>query len=516
VNLVDAYDFVNDGANGDGTPGRDDDPFDLDSNRHGSHVAGIVAAQADNGEGIAGVAYEATILPLRVLGPNGEGTDADVVAAIRYAAGLSNSSGRLPAQRADIINLSLGSEAYSQTLEDAVNAAIDAGVIVVGAAGNNGVDQLFYPAAYERVIAVSSVTDQRTLSGFSNRGAFIDIAAPGGTGFGDYLYDGFQDGILSTVQASEYAELVGTSMAAPHVSGVLALMVGQRRAQGQTLSPVSVQTLLVNGELSDDLGQPERFGAGLISATRAVQALGIEIPNQLDVFPSQLGFIGADTFATLTLSNPGAGNVTVNVSEAEPWLELVAEPDAVDPSGLGRYRVNIDRSSLGLLANASGTITLSWQIDGVSQPDRRVEVFVSGAASTPNQVGQVYIYLLARADVDAAEHGDAIDVRAAVNGVYRNGRYEFGFVDIEPGEYYLEASTDNDGDYYLYDNGEARGAYPLRSLPSVLRVVDADLSELRFDVGYDVFAASAAQGVSRGVSLRQGRSARTTRLRRPH
>lgn len=510
LNLADGYDFVsNPTSAGDGN-GRDSDPFDLDPNNHGTHVAGIIAAVGDNARGMTGVAHAATIMPLRVLGADGNGSDADVAAAIYYAAGLSNAGGVLPSRRADIINLSLGSTDVSTTMANAINAAIDEGVIVVAAAGNNGNDELFYPAAHERVIAVSSVTDHKTLSSFSNFGTFIDVAAPGG---GDYLNDGFQGGILSTLYASEYGELMGTSMAAPHVSGVIALML----ARQDTLNLTQLRARLASGELTENIGATDRFGAGLINAAKALSALGEEIPDQLNFFPTQLSFIGAQAEAVLTLSNPGSGNVTATMTASEGWLDLVPVSGQVDENGLGRYEVNINRADpdLPLIGSVTAFITVQSSINDVPQPSQRIDVFVSNSAASQDHVGQLYIYLLRKQEVDEAEEGDTIQLYASVNGAYNTTtrRYDFNITDVEPGEYYLEASTDNDGDYYVYDQGEARGAYPLRALPTTITVSDRNLSGLNFEVAYDALAESSGMSqVSRLLQVeRVGQPRRVTR-----
>lgn len=488
LNLPDGYDFVSNATSAGDGDGRDEDPFDLDPTNHGTHVAGIIAAVGENERGMIGVAHAATIMPLRVLGSDGNGSDADVAAAIYYAARLSNSSGQLPSQRADIINLSLGSTDVSTTMANAIDAAIDAGVIVVAAAGNDSSDEPFYPAAQERVIAVSSVTDHKTRSSFSNFGSFIDVAAPGG---GDYLNDGFQGGILSTLYASEYGELMGTSMAAPHVSGVIALMLAQR----STLTLEQLRIGLDAGSLTENIGAATSFGAGLINAAKALSWLGEEIPDQLNIFPTQLSFIGANDEAVLTLSNPGSGTVIATPIASEEWLELVQVSGQDDENGLGRYEVNINRAHPDLppIGSVTAFITVQSSVNGEPNPDQRIEVFVSNSTASQDHVGQLFIYLLRKQEVDEAEEGDTIQLYASVNGAYNTTthRYDFNIVNVEPGEYYLEASTDNDGDYFVYDPGEARGAYPLRALPTTITVSDRNLTSLDFAVAYDALAESS-------------------------
>ena len=149
--LVAGYDFISDSANaGDGN-GIDSNPEDVgdgaragESSFHGTHVAGTIAAASNNGTGVAGIAWNAKIMPLRVLGKRG-GTDADIVQAIRYAARLTNSSSTLPAVKADIINMSLGGPSLSNTVQSAVDAARAAGVIIVAAAGNENTNSLHIP-----------------------------------------------------------------------------------------------------------------------------------------------------------------------------------------------------------------------------------------------------------------------------------------------------------------------------------------------------------------------------------
>ncbi|NTU27948.1 serine protease Isp [Bacillus tequilensis] len=177
-----------------------------DYNGHGTHVAGTIAANDSNG-GIAGVAPEASLLIVKVLGgENGSGQYEWIINGINYAV----------EQKADIISMSLGGPSDVPELKEAVQNAVKNGVLVVCAAGNEGdgderTEELSYPAAYNEVIAVGSVSVARKLSEFSNANKEIDLVAPG-------------ENILSTLPNKKYGKLTGTSMAAPHVSGALALI----------------------------------------------------------------------------------------------------------------------------------------------------------------------------------------------------------------------------------------------------------------------------------------------------
>ncbi len=187
--LDNGYDFVDD----------DDDPEDVFG--HGCSVAGIIAANIDNGIGIAGFAPNASILPVRVLGPGGSGSMADVAAGIVYAADAG----------ADIVNLSLGSMVGSQVTKDAVDYAVGKGVTVIASAGNSGGSKPGYPARYENVVAVGAIDPDGTRSSFSNLDG--DIWAPGRDVHTTFLDDG-------------YKALNGTSFSAPYVSAMAAVLEG--------------------------------------------------------------------------------------------------------------------------------------------------------------------------------------------------------------------------------------------------------------------------------------------------
>lgn len=196
--VLQGYDFVN----------RDYSPND--GNGHGTHVAGIAAAVTNNYTGMAGIAPRASILPVRVLGNDGSGSLQDVANGIVYAAN----------QGAQVINLSLGSPASSSTLQNAIQYAWNRGAVIVAAAGNDNSRTPNYPANYPNVIAVASTDRYDSRSSFSNYGSWVEVAAPG-------------QSILSTYPGSCYAYLSGTSMAAPHVAGLAALLAAQGRTQTQ-------------------------------------------------------------------------------------------------------------------------------------------------------------------------------------------------------------------------------------------------------------------------------------------
>ncbi len=186
--VVDGFDFV------------DNDKIPEDNFGHGCGVAGVIAANTNNAVGIAGVAPNAQIMPLRVLDERGLGTYSNIAAAIIHA--VDN--------EADIINLSLAGPSYSDVMAEAVAYAVENGVTVIGAVGNQGLDTVWYPAAFPSVIAVGSIDPDLERSSFSNFGERVNIYAPG------------RD-IVTTSIDNGYHVTSGTSFAAPQVSGIAAM-----------------------------------------------------------------------------------------------------------------------------------------------------------------------------------------------------------------------------------------------------------------------------------------------------
>ncbi|MBM6385639.1 MAG: peptidase S8 [Paenibacillus sp.] len=194
-------------------PGYDYVSYDAipeDGNGHGTHVAGIAASVTNNGAGIAGVAPLASIVPIRVLDDSGMGTMGNVGNGLVYAANNG----------IQVVNLSLGGPVGDAFLQAAVQYAWDRGAVIIAAAGNDNTSYPIVPASYPNVIAVASTNPSDLKSNFSNYGAWVDMAAPG-------------DSILSTYIGSSYAYMSGTSMAAPQVAGVAALLAAQGKTNAQ-------------------------------------------------------------------------------------------------------------------------------------------------------------------------------------------------------------------------------------------------------------------------------------------
>ena len=249
VKFAKGYDFVND----------TDHPND--DHGHGTHVAGTIAQATNNGEGVAGVAFEATLMPVKVLDHFGRGTSADIADAIRWATDHG----------AKVLNLSLGGGSYSQVMASAVDYAWKHGVTVVCAAGNTGRGKVEYPAAYPHAIAVGAVGPSGKKAPYSSFGKELDLVAPGGD-----KTAGPEGGVLqntidpSDVGRSVYAYYQGTSMATPHVAAVAALLYSAG-AKG----PQQVEQALTAGtsKAGDSDGWSEQYGNGLLNAEGALRAL---------------------------------------------------------------------------------------------------------------------------------------------------------------------------------------------------------------------------------------------------
>ncbi len=295
-NMLPGWDFITEPIMGNDGDGRDSDASDpgdwtltnecrqntraRNSSWHGTHVAGTIAAVANNNQGIVGVAYEAKIVPVRVLGRCG-GYTSDIADGVIWASGgyvPGADQNRNPAQ---VINMSLGGEGRcSRTTQNAIDLARKNGATVVVAAGNSNRDaENFTPASCSNVITVAAVNKVGSRSYYSNFGATVDIAAPGG----EYTDAGKTEAILSTINNGEkqpttqgYGYYQGTSMAAPHVAGLAALLY----QADPTITPDKVESIIKqSSRLFPNPNQCIGCGSGLADANAAITLLsGGEVP----------------------------------------------------------------------------------------------------------------------------------------------------------------------------------------------------------------------------------------------
>ena len=490
--LVDGYDFISDPANavdGNGIDNNPDDPGDQAffgvSTFHGTHVAGTVAAASDNGVGVAGVSWNAKIMPLRVLGANG-GSSFDIQQAVLYAAGLPNDSGEVPDRPADIINLSLGGPGFSASDQAVFNQVREQGVIVVAAAGNDNTDVPSYPAAYDGVVSVSAVGPDKSRAFYSNFGSSIDVAAPGGDMRFDREGDGFSDGVLSTGgdDSGGAIELIypfqqGTSMASPHVAGVAALMEAAARNRDDALSPEQFDALLSAGTITEDLGAPGRddqYGYGMIDARKAVVAVsdgGLTDPL-ISISPQALNFATTLTRATLTVANVGGdGLVVTGVVSSESWLTV--DDSATDGDGLGQYVIDVDRSTLD-----DGVYVAVVEFEYAGGVEAVPVIMQVGGVTPSTNAGYHYVLLI---DADETDRDSEVKSQFDVGAV--DGQYEYRFDAVDPTlRYIIVAGTDFDNDGFICDGGEACGAYITLDQPIELEIAGGDVAGLDFITGF--------------------------------
>ena len=346
-------------ANGDNSP--DDD------HSHGTHVAGIIGACTDNGIGIAGVAPNVRLMPIKVLNAYGSGSYSDVANGIIYA---TNNG-------ADIINLSLGGSGGNSTLASAVQYANSNGVLVIAASGNAGASSLYYPAAYSEAMAVGATNSSDNRAYYSNYGNGLSVVAPGSS-------------IYSTVPNS-YAYKSGTSMATPHVAGLAAIIWSLDPALAHTeVQDIIESTVDDKGSAGYDI----YYGYGRVNAYKALERF-VTITLQEtsgEALPEPISFLVDDesdpqpTSKTIeiTTPNPDVITWTAAISPTVSWLEiasavegLVSASSAADftvvatrPVTYGTHATNVvvtGTTSSGLLV---GPTTQPIQINYVAELER--------------------------------------------------------------------------------------------------------------------------------------------------
>lgn len=301
------YDF----ANNDSNP--------ADDNGHGTAVAGVAAAQGNDGIGVAGAAWNVAILPVKTMSSSGSGSYSAIANGITYSADRG----------ARIINLSLGGTSSSSTLQSAVSYAWNKGCVLIAAAGNNGTSTTVYPAAYPNVIAVSATTSADTMASFSSFGSFVDLSAPG------------QD-ITTSWPGGGYITISGTSFSSPLTAGVAALALSRNPA----LSNAQINSLLTAN--ADDLGATGYdiyFGAGRLNASRVVAAAAPVIDTTAPVTAVTSPKDGASIATAKSVNVSVASSDNIGVTRAELYINgsLVAS----STSGSFTYKWSTGRLARG-------------------------------------------------------------------------------------------------------------------------------------------------------------------------
>jgi serine protease len=493
------FDFISDPARARDGDGLDADPTDAgdrngggSSTFHGTHVGGTVGATTNNTKGVAGVDWNCKLVAVRVLGVQG-GTLQDIAEGVRYAAGLSNASGTTRT-RVDVINMSLGGPGNAAVLENACNAAADAGALVVCAAGNDGTATPHFPASYDKCLSVGSTRFDQQRAPYSNFASTVDIWAPGGDTSVDQNDDGFPDGVLSCLADDSsgsvqlgYGFLQGTSMASPHVAGVAALL---KAAKPNATADELRAALIQNANAGNDPGP-------LVDANAAVRAIsGTPGLPAILAAPNAVKFTGTQTTARTNLTNPGTGTVTVDTNiqityqQGSGWLSaaLVAAGGGANISH-SALDLTVDRSGL-----ADGEYKATVQVNGTaggSALSATVSVTLVVGAGSP--VTDTIFVILVNADTFATVYqAETNNVLAFVYGAEWCNESACGPT-VNPGRYILAAGTDRDDDDLLGDEGELFGIWPNRDSPLVL-----ELTSGRNLTGIDFLIESVVRPTSIG------------------
>ncbi|GJL56226.1 MAG: hypothetical protein NPIRA02_33580 [Nitrospirales bacterium] len=411
-NLIDGYDMITDPFMGNDGDGRDADPTDTgdaiqafecgngppqdrDNSWHGTHVAGTVGVgRTNNSLGMAGVNWNTKIQAVRVLGKCG-GTTADIIDAIRWAAGLDVPDVPTNETPAKVINMSLGASGVNCPTQDlatqaAIRDAVLAGTTVVVAAGNDAIDaSQATPASCDNVIAVAAGdVHGHLVSRYSNFGQTIDILAPGGD-----LARGPAGGVLSMVEGG-YALYNGTSMAAPHVAGVVALIL----SESPELLPGQIEATLKHDALPrDDHQCPKACGAGLLQAKFDRSSEEADLGVQVVVIP-EMGKVDDALTYSVTVTNHGPGEATgVMLTNTLPQeVELISkEINHGTCTGDSVVTCDVDslpngfHARLTIVVNAgmAGSITNHTEVKG-DLPDENMSNNIASAITVIDDAGE--------------------------------------------------------------------------------------------------------------------------------
>lgn len=371
--IVQGYDFISDPLTANDGNGRDSDPSDPgnwvtaaesasgyfagcsvhDSSWHGTHVAGTIAANSNNSIGVAGINWKSKILSSRVIGKCG-GYTSDIADAIRWSAGLSVNGVPANANPARVLNLSLGGQnTCGTTMQNSINAAVGAGSVVVVSAGNDNADaRNVSPANCSNVITVAATGSTGSRAYYSNYGSMVEISAPGGDShLGKTVLSTLNSGI-TTPTADSYAFYQGTSMAAPHVAGVVSLMF----SINPNLTPSQVISLLQTNATRFPAGSTcntSTCGAGIVNAAASVAAAKALLGSPPGAFSK---------------NSPGNGSAMQSGSTVISWgvstgaIQYEYCVDIINNNVCDGSWVNNGTSTSANISNASAGSVYYWQV----------------------------------------------------------------------------------------------------------------------------------------------------------
>ena len=437
------YDFVSDPASSADGDGIDPDAFDSHFSSHGTFVAGIIGAETDNDEFTAGVSWESRLMPVRALGLFGS-TEFILIQSVRYAAGLENDSGEIPDPKASVANISIGTSgcprynrplSHSALWDDVSAEAFENGTLLVWASGNSGcpnIRDIWHLYEYTIVIGSTDSSDQRVPS--SNYGEELMFVAPGQSVFS----------IASNSTSHGTNILSGTSFSAPHVVGVMALMLGAN--ENNTVYDVYHLLRGTHPEWDEgppvmDLLEPGRdleTGYGLIDAKKAVDGaaaitggLGLikeprlRIPKKVAIIPSYQNHV------ELAYVNAGFGGEPLeltHVTSSEDWIS-----GTVDESG--RFVLSVDRSKLP-----------APELGG--QREALITVHSNGGSKSmtalaliphPGETGDIGTVYMAAIPLD--NQNPVLEAQLDTS----SGEFTFGWEDITYDDYIIVAFTNKSG-----------------------------------------------------------------------
>ncbi|MBE2252478.1 MAG: S8 family serine peptidase [Myxococcus sp.] len=458
-NTLPGIDLISDVAMAADGDGRDSDPTDVmgpvppqsrGSSWHGLHVAGTIAALTNNTTGVAGVAPNVRVVPVRVLGRGG-GTTFDIAAGINWAVGVTVPGVASNRNPAIVLNMSLTGAGGAQTYASAIRAATDANAIVVVAAGNDDTDTAnTMPCNNANVICVAATDLRGRATAYTNYGREVTVSAPGGAVDRDDDGNGEPDGVLSTVGGGRYGYLEGTSMATPHVAGLVALMKSQARA----LTFTQVKALLQANV--DPISNCTACGAGIVDAQRVLQAVTPQPtrPGLLNINVDALVFSEAVKEHQVRLANVGGAPLRVNLISSDTRIadftwDVATPPVVIAPGQVVVVTIKYDRA-----ITSDADITAHFTPEG---GERSAPLVLR--LRKPRTPPTAYVGLYRE---NAA--GDPELVKSVVAN--QDGSWS---IEVEPGIYAVAGFADDDRDGELED-GESFGMYPTVQMPKRIEV----------------------------------------------